>query len=219
MYGNVTGHVQYNGGTVSAEDLRNSIGMVPQPDIMYTRLTVEQNLMFNFHWRNPCGDGDECEKLATDTIQCVLKQLSLSEYAQSTIVKDDGGGLSGGQKKRVSIGMELVANPSVIFMDEPTTSLDSVTSEQITIMMKDMAKDGKTVISIVHQPSLKVFKMFDSLTVMARGGFIVYHGPADMAESYFQGQFDQRPDEDDIVSDWIMRLVEGANPADLAEKW
>ncbi|XP_039217162.1 broad substrate specificity ATP-binding cassette transporter ABCG2-like isoform X4 [Crotalus tigris] len=94
-------------------------------------------------------------------------------------------GVSGGERKRTSIGLELITNPRVLFLDEPTTGLDASTANAVLLLLKRMSLQGKTIIFSIHQPRYSIFKLFDSLTLLAAGR-LLYHGPADNALSYFR---------------------------------
>lgn len=81
-------------------------------------------------------------------------------------------GISGGERKRTSIGVELLTNPSMIFLDEPTTGLDSNTAVTIMYLLRDMANNGRTVVSVIHQPSTEIFNKFDKLILLCKGNII-----------------------------------------------
>ncbi|XP_036083615.1 broad substrate specificity ATP-binding cassette transporter ABCG2 isoform X4 [Rousettus aegyptiacus] len=93
-------------------------------------------------------------------------------------------GVSGGERKRTSIGMELIIDPSILFLDEPTTGLDSSTANAVLLLLKRMSKQGRTIIFSIHQPRYSIFKLFDSLTLLASGR-LMFHGPAQEALGYF----------------------------------
>lgn len=93
-------------------------------------------------------------------------------------------GISGGERKRTSIGIELITNPNIIFLDEPTTGLDSTTALQVIQLLSDLAKKGKTIISTIHQPSSELFCEFDRLMILVEGR-CVYSGSAIKSYDYF----------------------------------
>jgi len=115
----------------------------------------------------------------------VLKVLELERIQHSIIGNAEVRGISGGQRKRVNIGMEMVADPSLLFLDEPTSGLDSTTSFEVIGALKTLSRKGANVISVLHQPSYQIFEMFDDVIFLARGGFSVYVGPAAGALGYF----------------------------------
>lgn len=93
-------------------------------------------------------------------------------------------GVSGGERKRTSIGVELITDPNLIFLDEPTTGLDSFTATSVMETLKDLAKSGRTIIQTIHQPNSDIFEMFDRLMLLARGK-IIYFNEARLAVDYF----------------------------------
>lgn len=95
-------------------------------------------------------------------------------------------GVSGGERKRTSIGMELITDPSLIFLDEPTTGLDSFTANSVIQTLKDLALSGRTIITTIHQPNSDIFDKFDRLMMLAKGK-IVYFNEAKLAVDYFSG--------------------------------
>ena len=94
-------------------------------------------------------------------------------------------GLSGGERKRTSIGVEMIVDPDILFLDEPTSGLDSFTSQKIVKILKKMAGHGKAIVSTIHQPNSATFGLFDRLILMAEGN-IIYQGPAKNAVNYFR---------------------------------
>ncbi|XP_053477435.1 broad substrate specificity ATP-binding cassette transporter ABCG2-like [Ictalurus furcatus] len=93
-------------------------------------------------------------------------------------------GISGGERKRTSIGMEMIIDPSVLFLDEPTTGLDASTANSVLLLLKRMANNGHTIIMSIHQPRYSIYQLFDNLTLLVSGKQ-VYHGPAHNALDYF----------------------------------
>jgi ABC-type multidrug transport system ATPase subunit len=105
-------------------------------------------------------------------VETLISDLGLSQCANTIVGNALLRGISGGERKRTSIGVELLTNPSLIFMDEPTTGLDSATAFNVLEIMKSLAKSGRTVISTIHQPSSEIFGMFDKLLLLVRGELI-----------------------------------------------
>ena len=132
---------------------------------MFTDLTVAENLM---HAANTRVIGSKAFKAAR--VDTVLGKLGISHVRDSVIGDDRKRGLSGGERKRVSIGMELVANPAVLCLDEPTTGLDSASAEVVVDLLRSLADDGHTVICILHQPRSGIFRSFDRVLTLAKGG-------------------------------------------------
>lgn len=105
----------------------------------------------------------------------LIIDLGLESCADVEIGNSFAKGVSGGERKRTSIGVELITNPGIIFLDEPTTGLDSTTALQVILLLKNLAKQGKTVISTIHQPSSELFAEFDRLMLIC-DGYSIYHG-------------------------------------------
>lgn len=115
----------------------------------------------------------------------MLEDLGLTHVASTKVGNNLIRGLSGGERKRTSIGVELMTNPSMVFLDEPTTGLDSKTAENVISLLVQLAKKGgRTVVSTIHQPSSQIFGLFDDLTLLVRGN-IIYQGKSKDAVNYF----------------------------------
>jgi ABC-type multidrug transport system ATPase subunit len=156
---------------------RHMLGYVPQDDIVHPQLTVRQALYFSARLRTDQRD-DEIEK----NIKKVLQDLDMINFIDSEIGSPEKKGLSGGQRKRVNIGLELITDTPVLFLDEPTSGLASNDAESVVDLLKKLSKTGKTIIATIHQPSLKSYKQFDNLIMIAKDGkkpgLMVYFGPA-----------------------------------------
>ncbi|KAL9256350.1 ABC transporter G family member 22-like protein [Drosera capensis] len=175
------------GGLITYNDLpyskflKSRIGFVTQDDILFQHLTVRETLTYAAYLRLPKAlTKKEKEKRALD----VISELGL-QRCQDTII---GGsfvrGVSGGERKRVSIGNEIIINPSLLLLDEPTSGLDSTTALRIIQMLQDIAEAGKTVITTIHQPSSRLFHKFDKLILLGKGS-LLYYGKASDAMHYF----------------------------------
>jgi len=124
----------------------------------------------------------------------LIHDLKLTKCASTRIGGPLVKGVSGGERKRTSIGVELITDPSLIFLDEPTTGLDSFTATNVMEILGDLArKDGRTVISTIHQPNSDIFEQFDRLMLLARGK-IIYFNEARLSVDYFAGHGNQCPD-------------------------
>ncbi|XP_076720165.2 broad substrate specificity ATP-binding cassette transporter ABCG2-like [Callospermophilus lateralis] len=155
-------------------------GYVVQDDVVMSTLTVGQNMWFSTSLRLPTTMSKEDKN---ELIKKVIEKLGLSEVADSKqgtcFVK------SKGERKMVSIGMELILDPSILFLDEPTTGLDWNTAYKIIKLLKSLSEQERTIIFSIHQPGYSIFNMFDSLTLLASGK-LMYHGPAQEALEYFK---------------------------------
>ena len=120
-----------------------------------------------------------------EIVENLIESLGLQKAANTKIGGSLVKGISGGERKRTSIGVELITNPSLIFLDEPTTGLDSYTAQNVFRLLKDLAVSGRTVVLTIHQPSSEIFEMFDQLMLMAAGK-VIYMNSADRGVDYFR---------------------------------
>ncbi|XP_072241036.1 broad substrate specificity ATP-binding cassette transporter ABCG2d [Leuresthes tenuis] len=156
-------------------------GYVVQDDVVLGTLTVRENLRFSAALRLP-SSVPQSEKEAR--VNHLIKELGLTKVADSKVGTQMTRGISGGERKRTSIGMELIIDPAVLFLDEPTTGLDASTANSVLLLLKRMAGHGRTIIMSIHQPRYSIYRLFDTLTLLVSGK-MVYHGPAPNALDYF----------------------------------
>ncbi|WNI14940.1 FHA domain-containing protein [Actinacidiphila sp. ITFR-21] len=156
-------------------ELRQRIGLVPQDDILHKELQVKTALRYAAKLRFP-GDTAAAEREAR--INEVLGELKLDVHADKRITS-----LSGGQRKRVSVALELLTKPSLIFLDEPTSGLDPGMDRDVMKLLRGLADDGRTVLVVTH--SVAELGLCDKLLVMAPGGSVAYFGPPDEALTFF----------------------------------
>ncbi|MCF3177310.1 FHA domain-containing protein [Streptomyces sioyaensis] len=157
-------------------ELRQRIGLVPQDDILHKELTVQKALKYAAKLRFP-GDTAEAEREAR--IDEVLHELKLDVHKDKKVTS-----LSGGQRKRVSVALELLTKPSLIFLDEPTSGLDPGMDRDVMQLLRGLADDGRTVLVVTH--SVAELALCDKLLVMAPGGGVAYFGPPEEALNFFQ---------------------------------
>ncbi|XP_051773651.1 broad substrate specificity ATP-binding cassette transporter ABCG2c isoform X2 [Ctenopharyngodon idella] len=169
--------------TIVTSDLRLCSAYVVQNDILMGTLTVRENLAFSANLRLSRKEYSSSDKKMR--VDSVIQELGLKDCADTKIGTMFLRGVSGGEKKRCSIGMELITSPSLLFLDEPTTGLDANTANSIMELLQKLSKKGKTVIFSIHQPRYSIFKQFDHLTLMNKGE-IIYAGAADKAITYFE---------------------------------
>ncbi|XP_039140747.1 ABC transporter G family member 9 isoform X2 [Dioscorea cayenensis subsp. rotundata] len=177
----LSGGITYNGSPFSSL-LKRNMGFVTQDDILHPHLTVAETLLYTALLRLPGSLSKQEKALHAET---VMEQLGLT-LCRNCII---GGGLvrgvSGGERKRVSIGQEILVNPSLLFLDEPTSGLDSTTAQCIVSMLSAMSSEGgRTILMTIHQPSSRLFYMFDKVLLMS-DGHPVYFGKASEAMTYF----------------------------------
>lgn len=206
FYGNVSGKIVINGNDTSINGIMDNVGFVPQDDIVYAELTVRENFLFAGKFRLPAGTSEtDIRDLADETIA----NLALTRVASSIVGDVTRRGVSGGEKKRVNIGLELMANPSILFLDEPTSGLDSSSAMVVMHGLKTLVeRKGVTICSVIHQPRKSIFALFDSLVLLSAGGNLVYHGPTLEARLYFQGLGYFMP-EGESVADWLIDISSG----------
>lgn len=169
-----SGALLINGYDVYKErdKIEGLIGYVPQDDLLIEELTVFQNLFYN---TKLCFDGFDDEQI-TKMVMKILNSLGLEETRDLKVGNVMMKTISGGQRKRLNIGLELIREPSVMFVDEPTSGLSSRDSENIMDLLKELSLKGKLVFVVIHQPSSEIFKMFDKLIILDVGGFPIYYG-------------------------------------------
>ncbi|WP_030908877.1 FHA domain-containing protein [Streptomyces sp. NRRL F-5126] len=156
-------------------ELRRRIGLVPQEDILHKELSVKRALKYAAKLRFP-GDTAEAERAAR--IDEVLRELKLDIHKDKKV-----SSLSGGQRKRVSVALELLTKPSLIFLDEPTSGLDPGMDRDVMQLLRGLADDGRTVLVVTH--SVAELAICDKLLVMAPGGAVAYFGPPGEALNFF----------------------------------
>ncbi|CAL9694161.1 unnamed protein product [Knipowitschia caucasica] len=156
-------------------------GYVVQDDVVMGTLTVRENFSFSAALRLPSNISQQQKD---EKVEKLIQELGLGKVADSKVGTQLIRGISGGERKRTNIGMELIMDPSVLFLDEPTTGLDSSTAGSVLRLLKRMADHGRTIILSIHQPRYGIYRLFDSLTLLVNGNQ-VYHGPAQEALDYF----------------------------------
>ncbi|KAK8520667.1 hypothetical protein V6N13_030892 [Hibiscus sabdariffa] len=201
----MAGTVQINGKEGSIQAYKKIIGFVPQDDIVHGNLTVEENLWFSARCRL-AADLPKPEKVLV--VERVIESLGLQAVRDSLVGTVEKRGISGGQKKRVNVGLEMVMEPSLLILDEPTSGLDSSSSQLLLRALRREALEGVNICMVVHQPSYTLYRMFDDLVLLAKGGLTVYHGPVKKAEEYFAGLGINLPDRAN-PPDYFIDVLEG----------
>jgi len=188
--------------------------VIPQEDTLYGALTPRET--FTYVARLRLGDSvSKEEKVAA--AEAMLRRLELTKCADTPVGNEDIRGVSGGEKKRTSIGCELIVNPAVLFVDEPTSGLDSKMARSVIEILQSLAHDeGRTVITVIHQPSWRIFSLFDSL-VLLKDGQIVFQGPVPEVQGYFAGLgFEAPPHENPM--DYYFDVLQESQKGDGNEK-
>ncbi|KAF8080024.1 hypothetical protein N665_0980s0008 [Sinapis alba] len=179
---NLSGLMLINGKQLSIHSYKKIIGFVPQDDIVHGNLTVEENIWFHAKCRLPAGQSKADKVLV---VERVIDSLGLQGVRSSLVGTVEKRGISGGQRKRVNVGLEMAMEPSILFLDEPTSGLDSASSQLLLKALKHEALEGVNICMVVHQPSYTLFRTFNDLVLLAKGGLTVYHGPVENVEEYF----------------------------------
>jgi ABC-type multidrug transport system ATPase subunit len=207
------GNIYINGFDINSdsEELKGLIGFVPQDDMLIEELTVYQNLYFNARL---CF-GDYNEDQLKNTVEKILQDLDLYEIRDLQVGDVMNKKVSGGQRKRLNIGLELMREPVVLFIDEPTSGLSSFDSEKVMSLLRNQALSGKLVFAIIHQPSSDIIKMFDRLWILDKGGYMIYDGDPVEALVYFKTETSQAnaaesecPNCGNVETDNILHIIE-----------
>ncbi|XP_051122381.1 ABC transporter G family member 21 [Andrographis paniculata] len=178
--GKISGTITYNGQGFSSS-IKRRIGFVTQDDVLYPHLTVLETLKYAALLKLP-SKLTAREKM--EQAEMIVQELGLTRCRNNIIGGPLLRGLSGGERKRVSIGQEMLVNPSLLLLDEPTSGLDSTTAQRIMGTLRRLSRGGRAVAATVHQPSSRLFRMFDKVIVLSEGCSI-YSGPANSAIDYF----------------------------------
>lgn len=178
------GEVLINGINLhtNKEALEGVIGLIPQDDLLIEELTVYQNLYYN---AKLCFR-DKNEKQIDEMVCATLKSLGLYERKDLTVGSPLNKMISGGQRKRLNIALELIREPGVLFVDEPTSGLSSRDSENVMNLLRELALKGKLIFVVIHQPSSDIYKMFDKMFILDTGGYPVYYGNPSESLIYFK---------------------------------
>lgn len=178
------GHIKINGLDLNEdkEELQGIIGYVSQDDLLIEELTVYQNLYYNAKLCFANMSEEEIHKRVMDTLENLgleaRKDLRVGGVLDKTI--------SGGQRKRLNIALELIREPAVMFVDEPTSGLSSRDSENVIDLLKELTLKGKLIFVVIHQPSSDIYKMFDKMIIMDTGGYQIFYGHPIEAVTYFK---------------------------------
>ncbi|CAG8676468.1 9270_t:CDS:10 [Dentiscutata erythropus] len=202
-----SGVVKKNDTVGSLKKYKKLIGFVPQEDIMLRELTVREILVHSALMRLPSNMALEDKRLK---VMEVISFLKLDGVMDCKIGNEEQRGISGGERKRVNIGMELVAEPSVLFLDEPTSGLDSNMSLEICSMLKYIAeKQNITVVAVIHSPSQQVLNTFDDILLLNNKGQSIYFGDTKSVIRNFNNRSPSIRDLDESPADFILKIASG----------
>ena len=177
------GQITINGHDISEQKAKDLIGFVPQDDLLIEELTVYQNLYYTAKLCFASLSEEEIDR----RVMKILKDLGLDATKNLKVGSAINKYISGGQRKRLNIALELIREPAVLFLDEPTSGLSSADTEKVINLLKEQTYKGKLVVVNIHQPSSDVYKLFDRLWLLDKGGYPVFDGNPIDAITYFKG--------------------------------
>ncbi len=209
------GKILVNGYDLYNEDekkiLEGVIGFVPQDDLLIEELTVYQNIYYN---AKMCLN-DLSEDKLVEAVNKILEDFDLEDVKDLKVGNPLKKVISGGQRKRVNIALEMLREPTILFVDEPTSGLSSFDSEAVMNLLKEQTYKGRLVIINIHQPGSEIYKMFDKVMIIDRGGYPVYYGNPNEAIIYFKTISKHANAEEDqcvkcgnIDTDQILQIIE-----------
>ncbi len=180
----LSGIVTINGLNIHTQKdkLEGVIGLIPQDDLLIEELTVFENLYYN---AKLCFR-EKSENEIIDLVERTLSNLGLLERRDMKVGSPLNKMISGGQRKRLNIALELIREPSILFVDEPTSGLSSRDSENVMDLLRELTLKGKLIFVVIHQPSSDIYKMFDNMMILDVGGYMIYCGNPVEAVMYFK---------------------------------
>ncbi|XP_077213811.1 ABC transporter G family member 6-like [Tasmannia lanceolata] len=200
--GSLKGTITLNGEVLESNLLKVISAYVMQDDLLFPMLTVEETLMFSAEFRLPRSLSKSKKKAR---VQALIDQLGLRAAAK-TIIGDEGHrGVSGGERRRVSIGIDIIHDPTILFLDEPTSGLDSTSAFMVVKVLQRIAQSGSIVIMSVHQPSYRIIGLLDRLIFLSRGQ-TVYSGSPSNLPLFFE-EFGRPIPENDNRTEFALDLI------------
>ncbi|PVU88369.1 hypothetical protein BB561_005897 [Smittium simulii] len=182
--GKLSGNVKLDGAKRIPRQFKRDVAYVEQEDLLYSGLTVRETLAYSASFR--LDSKEYTTAMKESRVDTMIHDLMLEKCKESIVQGINGRGVSGGEKKRTSIGVEILSDPKLIMLDEPTSGLDSSNAETLVRLVKKITMDNKIIsVASIHQPSSRVFNMFDNVIILCAGK-IVYSGPVSKAIGYFE---------------------------------
>ncbi|GAB4821556.1 hypothetical protein N2152v2_008602 [Parachlorella kessleri] len=197
------GSVLFNGGALNKRAKRQT-GYVMQDDLLYETLTVFETLYFAAMLRLPAYMTKAQKK---ERVEVVIKALGLMRCRDTIIGGFFRRGVSGGERKRVSVGHELLIDPSVLLLDEPTSGLDSTTARNLLQLLRDLASSGRSIVTTIHQPSSRLYQQLDKVMLLSQG-HAIYYGQGAAAAEWF-GQLGVQLPYGVNVADFLLDIASG----------
>nr|DAD25982.1 TPA_asm: hypothetical protein HUJ06_027450 [Nelumbo nucifera] len=203
--GSLRGCITLNGEVIPSRLRKVISAYVMQDDLLFPMLTVEETLMFSAEFRLP-RELSKSKKKAR--VQALIEQLGLTNAAYTVIGDEGHRGVSGGERRRVSIGIDIIHDPIVLFLDEPTSGLDSTSAFMVVNVLKRIAASGSIVIMSIHQPSFRIIGLLDRLLFLSRGQTVFSGTPDDMPNffSEFGRPIPQNENKTEFALDYIQEL-------------
>jgi ABC-type multidrug transport system ATPase subunit len=203
--GSLSGTIRYGGLPPSRSLLRRATGYVEQFDTLVDCLSCYEMLLYTAQLKRPRSESISAKQAAVTQL---LGKLSLAGCESSTIGNPLKRGISGGQAKRLNIGIALITDPRVLFLDEPTSGLDSFTANEVMRVVAGLAADGTTIATTIHSPSSYCFGLFDQLLLLLEGRLVYLGGAEDAAIAYFMATCGARqPRVGDNLAEWMLDAV------------
>lgn len=196
------GTVTLNGEVLGSKLLKIISAYVMQDDLLYSMLTIEETLMFSAEFRLPRSFSKEKKQKRVDAL---IDQLGLRSAAKTIIGDEQHRGVSGGERRRVSIGVDIIHDPILLFLDEPTSGLDSTSAFNVVKVLKQIAKSGSIVIMSIHQPSHRILRILDRLIFLSNGQAVCSEAPSNLSQ--FFGAFGHRIPENENQAEFALDLI------------
>ncbi|KAM0045443.1 putative ABC transporter, AAA+ ATPase domain, ABC-2 type transporter [Helianthus debilis subsp. tardiflorus] len=211
------GSVMLNGEVLESKLLKVISAYVMQDDLLFPMLTVEETLMFSAEFRLP-RTLSKAKKKAR--VQALIDQLGLRNCAKTVIGDEGHRGVSGGERRRVSIGIDIIHDPIVLFLDEPTSGLDSTSAYMVVKVLQRIAQSGSIVIMSIHQPSYRIMSLLDKLIFLSRGQMVFSDNTSKLPEFFAQlgNPIPENEDRTEFALDYIRELeISGAGTKPLVD--
>ncbi|XP_051114163.1 ABC transporter G family member 6-like [Andrographis paniculata] len=198
----LVGGITLNGDVLTSSLLKAISAYVMQDDLLFPMLTVEETLMFSAEFRLPAAMSRSRKKAR---VGALIDQLGLRDAA-ATVIGDEGHrGVSGGERRRVSIGIDIIHDPILLFLDEPTSGLDSTSAYMVVKVLRRIAQTGSIVVMSIHQPSYRILTQLDRLLILSGGRTVFNHSPHLLPQ--FFADFGRPIPSDDDTTEFAMDLI------------